>query len=331
MTPGRRVALLLGLFVAALAVLALAPLVGTVEISLARAFDGSIPADGNRDAAILFNLRLPRVACAATAGALLALAGLLTQGILRNDLATPYTMGISSGAAVGSLIAIQLGGPGGPVGTGAAAFAGAAATMLGVLAIARRMASFEASPTLVLIGVTVNILLGSVILVIQYLADPFETFLMLRWLMGAVDVTGWTQPTLLFAAAVAALLMGLANARRLDALELGDLPAHSLGVDPARLRLAGLALASAATAVVVSACGPIGFVGLLVPHAMRHLFGRAHAYLLPASALAGAAFLTAADAVARGMGGSIEVPVGIVTSLVGGPLFLALLARRTRG
>ena len=182
-----------------------------------------------------------------------------------------------------------------------------------------------------MIGVTVNILLGSVILVIQYLADPFETFLMLRWLMGAVDVTGWTQPALLAVAAAAALLLSVAMARRLDALELGDLPAHSLGVDPARVRLFGLALASAATAVVVSVCGPIGFVGLLVPHAIRHAFGRGHAILLPASSLAGAAFLVASDAVARSIGGSIEVPVGIVTSLLGGPMFLALLARRTRG
>lgn len=330
MSSRRRVALFAALLLLAAVVLVSAPLVGSVEISLARAFDSTIAADSNRDAAILFNLRLPRVACAAAAGALLALAGALTQGILRNDLATPYTMGISSGAAVGSLLAIQLGGIGGQAGVGSAALAGAAGTMVAVLAIARRMASFEASPTLVLVGVTVNILLGSVILVIQYLADPFETFLMLRWLMGAVDVTGWTQPSLLGVAAVAALLLSAGGARRLDTLELGDLSAHALGVDPAPARLAGLALASAATAAVVSICGPIGFVGLIVPHGMRRLFGRGHAVLLPASAIAGAAFLVASDALARSLGGSLEVPVGIVTSLLGGPLFLFLLMRRVR-
>jgi len=311
-------------------VLVVAPTMGSTSLSIARIFDASLPRAENPDAVIFFDLRLPRVLYGAVAGAMLAVAGALTQSVLRNDLATPYTMGISSGAAVGALLALQFPALGGAAGAGVAALIGAFATMVLVLGLARSFTSWEGSSTLILIGVTINILLGSVILVIQYLADPFQTFLMIRWMMGAVDVTNLTQPTIAGCVLLGVVLAATAMARGLDALQLGDLAAHSLGIVPGRTRLAALALAALGTAMVVSISGPIGFVGLLVPHAMRRLVGRGHGVLIVASAMAGAGFLVASDAVARSVGGDLEVPVGIVTALVGGPVFLAILLGNER-
>ena len=330
MTRGAVAIRLLLLFAAMVLIIIVAPTMGSSSLSLSHVFDGSIPRDQNTDAVIFFNLRLPRVLYCAVAGAMLAVAGALTQSVLRNDLATPYTMGISSGAAVGALLALQFPALGGAAGAGVAALIGAFATMVLVLGLARSLSAWEGSSTLVLIGVTINILLGSVILVIQYMADPFQTFLMIRWMMGAVDVTNYMQPGILAGVLLAVLVISTAMSRGLDALQLGDLAAHSLGVVPGRTRLIALALAALGTALIVSISGPIGFVGLLVPHAMRRLVGRGHGVLIAASAMAGAGFLVASDTLARMVGGDLEVPVGIVTALLGGPVFLVILLGNER-
>jgi len=324
-------ALLAALAAALAAAMVLAPLVGPADISLARVFDASIPAAENPDRVIFFDLRLPRILFGALAGAALAVAGAVFQALLRNDLATPYTLGVSGGASFGALAAMHLAGLG-AVGVAVwtaplAAFLGAAFAVAVILMLARRARVADRVTTLLLAGVTMNLIFAAGILVLQFRANPYEAYQMIRWMMGGLDVAGLGTPAGL-AAPLAALFLALAaHARALNAMTLGDAAAVHLGFDAGRVRLACLASASAATALVVAFSGPVGFVGLIAPHAVRRFTGPDHRRLLPAAALAGAAFLVACDAVARLVGGPAEFPVGIVTAALGGPFFLWILFR----
>lgn len=306
-----------------------APLLGASGIDIVRAFDGSIDPAQNTDAIILFELRLPRSLFALAAGAVLAQAGALVQTTLRNDLAEPYTLGVSSGSALGALLVIQAG----VLATGAiglGALVGAAVATLIVLGLFRTLPTRESAATMVLAGVALNVLFGGAIGVVQYLADPFQTFAMIRWLMGGVDAV--TMRGAAGAAALAAALLAatVLLAPSLQALAVGDASARALGVAADRVRWTAVGLSAAATAAIVALSGPIGFVGLVVPHVARRLFGEGHRARAVAGALLGGAFLCAADAIARVAGRGVELPVGIVTSLVGGPAFLWVLWRRAR-
>lgn len=318
--------ILLLLFVLTLGAVLVAPLIGATPLDYRAVFLEGDP--DSPDRIIFFSVRLPRVIFAAVAGGALALAGTLTQTILRNDLATPYTLGVAGGAAVGALLALRVMGLEGSAFVAGGALLGAFATVAVILACARALSSREGAATLVLIGVSLNLLAGSAILMIQYAADPMQAFQMIRWSMGAVDVVTWTPVALVGAALGAALVRAALWGASLNALAIGDEGAAALGVDPARVRFQALALAAIVTALVVAHAGPIGFVGLLVPHFLRRVFTGDHRFLVPASALAGAAFLVVCDAGARWFGGGLEVPVGLVTALIGGPVFLAVLIRQ---
>ena len=309
----------------------LAPLVGTTSISFTRAFDRSIPFADNVDAQIFFVARLPRVVAGALVGAALAAAGVVFQALLRNPLATPFTLGVSAGASLGAMLVLILGGGAvvfgawSPVPLASLLGAGAASTVVYVLANSPGRAM--STTVLLLAGVTLNAFLSALILFVQFLADFADVYRAVRWLMGDLDVGSFDPilaalPLLLLAGAGFATLPSSLNLLSVGA----DLAAHR-GVNVARTQKWAFASASLATSAAVAVGGPIGFIGIIVPHLVRLLVGADHRVLLPASALFGAAFLVACDLLARTVMAPVEIPVGVVTALLGGPFFLWLLVR----
>lgn len=328
----RRGKALLGLGFAFMAVLFIAPLIGSHGIDLRHALDTSIPREQNADAAILFDLRIPRVLFAAVVGAALAASGVVLQALLRNYLATPFTLGITGGASLGAVLALQFGlaaswGFISPVALAAGLGAFGAAFLVYLLA---RSSHGLDIVTLLLAGVTANFLFAAIVLFLQLLSDPHQSFRIARWMMGSLD-----SPSLGSIAGTASLVsLGLIpmlwHARDLNLLSVGDDEAASLGVNLGRTRLILFIATSLATGAVVSVSGPIGFVGLIVPHILRLLLGADNALILPASILGGSAFLIACDTAARSLITGMEIPVGVVTALLGCPFFLWLLRRHRR-
>ncbi len=311
--------------------LLVAPLVGPTSVNLRRVFDFSIPFADNVDAQIFFVARLPRTLAGACVGALFASAGVVLQGLLRNPLATPFTLGVSTGAALGAILAITFNLSLAFMGISAvpiAAFAGSLMAVGIVYALAQARHRGLSTTVLLLAGVTMNAFFSAMILFVQYFASFADTYRTLRWLMGDLDVASYQPvlaalPTMAVAFAVFAWL-----ARPLNLLSLGADSAESRGLDVARAQRAAFLSASLATGAAVSVGGPIGFVGIIIPHLVRLLVGPDHRLVLPASALFGAAFLVGCDLVARTILAPVELPVGIITALIGGPFFLWLLIRR---
>ena len=280
-----------------------APLVGSTKISLQRAFDWSIPIADNPDAQIFFIARLPRTLAGALVGSTLAAAGVIFQGLLRNPLATPFTLGVSAGAALGAMVAVTF---------------APALQWLGV----------PLAPLASFAGVTMNAFFSALILFVQYFADFAETFRILRWLMGDLDVSSY-GPLLATLPLVAVSFAAFAwLARPLNLLSLGTDTAESRGLDVVRAQRVAFVSASLATGAAVSVGGPVGFIGIIVPHLVRLMVGADHRIVLPASALFGAAFLVGCDVLSRTLMAPVELPVGIITALIGGPFFLWLLIRR---
>ncbi|MDR2241001.1 MAG: iron ABC transporter permease [Zoogloeaceae bacterium] len=273
-------------------------------------------------AEVVRELRLPRALAAFACGGLLALAGALMQVLLRNPLADPYVLGISGGAAVGALGAMLAGLP--LLFVNGGAFAGALGAMLLVFGLARGEGAWTQT-RLLLTGVIVAAGCGAAAALILSVAQEQALRGMLFWLMGDLAHAGAPWPAL----ALLALALALAApfARDLNLLARGDLTARALGVPVARLRGGVYLLASLATATAVTAAGSIGFVGLVVPHLTRLAIGNDQRVLLPAAALAGGALLTLADTLARTVVAPQQLPVGVLTALIGVPLFLFLLAR----
>ena len=309
----------------------LSPLAGSTSISLRRAFDSSVPFDQNPDAQIFFIARLPRTLAGALVGATLAAAGVVFQGLLRNPLATPFTLGVSAGAALGAMLAITFGWSlGGGVGAvPAASFAGSLCAVAIVYALARARHRGLSTSALLLGGVTMNAFFSALILVVQYFADFAETYRTIRWLMGDLDVSSYRP----LASAVPLVLVSFVAfawlARPLNLLSLGDAGAETRGLNVVRTQRTAFLSASLATGAAVSVGGPIGFVGIIIPHLVRLMVGADHRVVLPASALFGAAFLVGCDVLARTAMAPIELPVGVITALIGGPFVLWLLVHRT--
>jgi iron complex transport system permease protein len=306
-------------------------LIGSTHISLRRAFDRSVPFVDNVDAQIFFIARLPRTLAGALVGSLLASAGVVFQGLLRNPLATPFTLGVSAGAALGAMLAITFAPTLALAGVPAAPLASFAGSILAVgvvylLASARHRGL--STNTLLLAGVTMNAFFSALILFVQYFADFTDTFRILRWLMGDLDVSSYT-PLVSTLPLVAVSITAFAwLARPLNLLSLGPDAAESRGLDVTRAQRVAFVSASLATGAAVSIGGPVGFIGIVVPHLVRLMVGADHRVVLPASALFGAAFLVACDVVSRTVLAPLELPVGIITALIGGPFFLWLLVRR---
>ena len=309
----------------------LAPLAGSTSISLTRAFDRSVPFDENVDAQIFFIARLPRVVAGLIVGGALASAGVVFQAMLRNPLATPFTLGVSAGASLGAMLVIIFGGslafgPWSPVPVASLVGAGVASTL--VYWLATRPGQAMSTTVLLLAGVTLNAFFSALILFVQHLADFAQVFRAARWLMGDLDV-GSFQPIVAALPLVAiAFVMFARLPASLNLLSVSSDAASARGVDVARTQRLAFVSASLATSAAVSLAGPIGFIGIVVPHLVRLIVGADHRIVLPASALFGASFLVACDLAARTLLAPVEIPVGVVTALLGGPFFLWLLVRR---
>jgi iron complex transport system permease protein len=304
---------------------------GAEPIDLGRAFREP----DSLDATILFSARLPRVALASIAGGALAVVGVAFQALLRNPLADPYVLGVSGGAAAGATLAIVAGTSaftalGAAIVPAAALAGGLGATFL-VYAIARAAGDMSGT-TIVLAGVIVNAVAASIITFVKTLVSAAKAQELLFWLMGFLDVPSTAQLIACGVWVTGGVALIVFDSGRLNLLALGREPAEHLGVDVGRLERRVFFAASAIAGAVVSLTGLIGFVGLVVPHAVRRLFGPDHRIVIPASLLLGATTLVACDLATRALFRWLETepPVGAVTALIGGPLFLLILYRSRR-
>lgn len=278
---------------------------------------------------VVWDVRLPRILAAALVGAGLSSAGAVFQGILLNPLADPYTLGVSAGAAFGAAVALLLNlKVAGALSVPLCAFAGAAATLFLVIYLASGSGGLS-STHLVLSGIIVAAILAAGLSFLKYLADE-EVGVIIFWLMGSFASRTWFDVLLVGGALAAGLTVFLVFGRDLNVLALGDRAAASLGVDTRRVTLWLLVAASLVSAVCVSVAGIIGFVGLLVPHLVRMVGGPDHRRLIPLAALAGGLLLLAADTVTRAVLPQ-EIPIGVLTALIGGPFFCWVFRRQHQG
>lgn len=275
---------------------------------------------------IILELRLPRTLVAALVGASLAGAGAIFQSLLRNPLADPFVLGISGGAATGAVLVITAG-ISTVFATPAAAFVGALAAMAIVYGIGRSQGRLN-THTLLLAGVIANAFFTAVILFVLALADPTTLMRAYHWMMGHLSATSWGDLRYLLPFSIAATLIGLWDARRIQLVQLGPETAWHLGVDVAAVERRMLFASCLLTASAVAAAGMIGFVGLITPHIVRRLFGSDFRILFPMSLASGATLLVLSDTVARTVLAPGELPVGVLTAAMGAPLFLFLLRRR---
>lgn len=311
-----------------LAAAALAPLVGPAEMDLGEALRDPAGPAGR----ILMVARLPRVLLGLVAGGALAVAGVALQALLRNPLATPYTLGVSSGASLGAVTALFLGlteSMLGVVAPAALALVGALATSAVVYLAASKPGRPLKTETLLLAGVCLSFCLSAVVMLLHFLASMVVSQAILRWLMGGLAITDLSLVVRAAVPAALGVLLIWSVAPELNILAGGDEVARSRGVDVGRTQRRAYLGAAIATAAVVSVAGPIGFVGLVVPHSLRLVVGPDHRVLLPCAALMGGAFLVLCDVVARTALAPAELPVGVLTSIIGGP-FLVWLLRRHR-
>jgi iron complex transport system permease protein len=311
---------------------AVGPMFGTQPIDFARALDFSIPLSENTDRFILFGTRVPRVVLALVTGASLAMSGAAMQALLRNPLASPFTLGVASGGTFGAALVIFLGAGGTALmvpGTVLGAFILSMATIALVWGLAYRRGRLPTG-MLLLAGVSVNFLFGALVLLLQYMSDFEQNFALIRWMMGSLDTVGYQSVWGVLPVLVVAAVVLFRYSRSFNLMALGDEAAKSSGVDVRGLELAGFLASGLLAGAAVSQVGPIGFVGLMVPHAVRMLVGPDYRLVIPGSLLAGAGFLVLCDLVSRIAISPYELPPGIITAILGAPFFLWLLKRRGR-
>jgi iron complex transport system permease protein len=323
----------IGVFlVLAVLVVLWAPFWGRMSIPFS-ALWGEVAPENSVLVDILWNFRIPRVLMAFLAGSALATSGMVFQAMFRNPLATPFTLGVSSGAALGAALSIQFGWSFavlGISGVSLAAFLGAVVSILIVYGLTRGSGNGSSTATMLLAGVAVSFFFSSLILLVQYVSDPSRSFRMLRWVMGGLgEIVGFDDVLHVFPFAVTGCLIAWYLTHELNLLTTGEQFAFSRGVNVDRTKLLLFLGVSLMVGAVVAVCGPIGFVGLVAPHICRLMVGSDHRWLFPLSWLFGGAFLVVCDTVARMMMAT-ELPVGILTSLLGGPFFLWLLLARRR-
>ncbi|MFN3348015.1 FecCD family ABC transporter permease [Pseudorhodoplanes sp.] len=341
-SPGARKALVLALAVMLLAVAALAVTIGAAGIPLSRLAGAFGLAAGEGDAAlvardrlVLWSIRLPRIAMAAIVGALLAAAGAIMQGLFRNPLADPALVGVSGGGALAAACVIVLGDrllAGSGIAASfwllpLAAFGGSlAATML-----LYRLATRENRTSIAVFllgGLAIAALSNAAIGMLVFTADDRQLRDMTFWMLGSVSGATWQTVMILSPFLIAMLLMVPGIGRGLDYLVLGESEAFHMGIEVERLKRRAIVLISAMTGAAVAFAGIIGFVGIIVPHLLRLVIGPGHRLLLPASAMLGASLLLGADTLARTMAAPAEIPIGILTAIVGAPVFLSILLRQ---
>ncbi len=275
---------------------------------------------------VIWQIRLPRLVCAVLVGAGLAICGAILQNASRNPLADPYLFGLMAGAGLGAtVVSIVL--PSQMVSVALGAFAGALFAVALVFVVCSGQQWRKVEITL-LAGVAVSFMLSAISSFILYFAEPFAANRIIFWLMGSLSRADWHSVWLLAPVLLLVLLLALALRRQLDALLLSDESARTLGVNTARLRLILLLATALLTACIVSQCGGIAFVGLMIPHIVRHFFGVTAVRLLLGSAVAGALFLIWVDNMARTVLPQQEIPLGVITSLAGSIFFLMIMRRQ---
>ena len=281
-----------------------------------------------RQDSILFDLRLPRVVLGMLVGSVLAVSGGAYQGVFRNPLADPYLLGVAAGAGLGATVAIVTFGAGSVL-VGVIAFAGALMAVVLAYGLGAAAGGRRSGATLILAGVAVAAFLTAVqTFVQQQNTDVIRE--VYSWILGRLGTAGWREVWLLAPYVLVAIVVIMLHRRLLDALAVGEEEARTLGINPERVRVVVVLGATLGTAGAVAVSGLIGFVGIIVPHAVRLLVGGSYRVILPLSVLAGGAFLVLADLGARTVLSPAEVPIGVITALVGGPFFLAVLRTSTR-
>ncbi|MCO4849352.1 FecCD family ABC transporter permease [Bacillus vallismortis] len=309
------------------------PIPAILRVLWHEGFGGSIGPDDPMYTNIMMNIRLPRVVLAALVGAALSIAGAAFQGLLKNPLADPYTLGVSSGASVGAVVTLffglQLPVVGGftlPL----VSVASALVTMAVVLSFSRLVHASMSVSTLILTGVIINSFLGAFIsLIIALTGDNLLPIV--HWLLGSVSMRGWSYVVLFLPFFLLGTILLIINGRELNVMTYGEDKAKLLGVSVQQKKMQILIAGSLLTGSAVAVSGTIGFVGLVIPHITRLLWGTDHRHLLPLSALLGAGFLVLADLLSRTIIEPVELPIGIITSLAGAPVFALILIRQHRG
>jgi len=322
----RKTVVVAGCFAAAIIAMVFSPGIGLQTITLHDLLS-------DEQARFIFTtLRLPRMVTAFFAGGCLAVCGLIYQAIFRNPLADPFTLGISSGASLGAALCI-LGGISGTVAgmsfITAGAFAGALAAMAVIYVFA--LSNESDSATILLAGVVVTTVCSGAIMFIHVIGGVHKSYQILRWLMGAVDGVAAQNAVMMIVPLLALLTVAVLFMPQLDLLSTGDTLAHSRGINIRNAKLLFISITTVMIATTVSVCGPIGFIGIIAPHACRMMLpGTRHRLLALCSFLTGGTFLIITDTIARSVAPPSEIPVGIITSLCGGPFFLIVLYRLKR-
>jgi iron complex transport system permease protein len=316
-----------------LLVLALCPFVGPTSLSYEKVFQAWPPAPDNQDAQVFFNVRLPRNLLAALAGAAMACAGVVFQAVLRNPLACPFTLGVAGGSSFGAVMAILLGLTTSVHGFSFITFFSFLGALLSLFLVHSLASSLRAysTVTLLLAGVAVNYFFNALVLLGYYIADFTQAYAMIHWMIGSLDMVEMGTVLRLAVWLLVGFLWLWAMARSLNLLSAGEEWAQVKGVQTGLVIGLSIGLASLMTSAVVALTGPIAFVGLIIPHIYRLWAGNDHRALLPGSVLGGAAFLMVCDTVARSFFGPTEVPVGVLTALLGVPVLLVLLFKRRDG
>lgn len=282
------------------------------------------------DKEIFFNLRLPRVILAFIAGSGLSLSGMVFQALFRNPLADPFTLGVSSGASWGAATMILFGITGSILGIpliSLGAFVGAILSMLLVYGLASLKKNLS-SITLLLAGIAVSFLFSSFLMLLQYFSNFRDSFQIVRWLMGGIEIFGYKNLIYILPCYILGLLLIIPTLIELDHLLVGEDLAKSRGIAVQRVKFQLLIAVTLIVSSIVAYCGPIGFVGLMIPHATRRIGINTHRHLAPLSFLLGGTFLVACDTLSRVIIAPAEMPVGVITALLGGPFFLWILFAR---
>ncbi len=332
--------ILIGLFATLLAAALVSISAGSSGISIAETLRALVGRGTAQTQAIIWNVRLPRIAAGVSVGMALALTGCIMQNVLRNPLASASTLGVSQGASFGAAVAIVCLGAGIQVNSGTSAaitvtnpylvsicaFCGGIATTLIILALSRLHGSTPS--TMILAGVAISSLFTGATTLVQYFADDVMVATVVYWTFGSLGRAGWREIGLIFGLTCAALLYFLYNRWNYNAMEGGVHTAKSLGVSVDRLIIVSMTLASLIAAVSVAFVGNINFIGLIAPHMVRKLVGNDHRFLIPGSALMGGALMLLADLASRMVIAPTILPIGALTSFLGAPLFLYMIIRR---
>ena len=327
--PARKLSIVATLALALVAGALLALTIGPFGLTFAEVLAALTTGTGSTADVVVWNIRLPRVLAAMLVGAALAAAGASYQVLFRNPLVSPDILGVSSGAALGAVCGIFLSLP--ILAIQGFAFAGGLGAVALVIAVSQAVRGVDQTLVLVLTGVVMGALAGAATSLLKVMADPYDQLPAITfWLLGSLASTTQLDLGPVLPAVVAGLVPLILLRWRINLLSLGDDEARALGVDAPRLRLLVIAAATLITASVVAIAGVVGWVGLVIPHIARMLVGPSFATLLPVAAILGAGYLLLVDTLCRTLG-TIEIPLGILTAVLGAPFFLYLLARGRRG